>query len=231
MAPIRKQLGWRTIFNLLGPLSSPVDSSYAHSIADAIETPSLLEARLIGVARRDLGPAFIEAFRLSGARKAMVVCGAEDLDELSCAGPTYCWRIRADGDNEDSVLNSSGCIESFVLAPEDFGLPSHPLTAVQPGNEPSQNAAIFLRILRGELDDDDALVHFVLINTAALLVVSGVCDADTSCMGDGDDGRVIIDVGPGGGRWKEGVRRARWAIRSGRALKEWEAFVQATHSV
>jgi anthranilate phosphoribosyltransferase len=74
-------------------------------------------------------------------------------------------------------------------------------------------------------------LHFVYINTAALFVVSGICDADTSNMGEGDDGNVIKEVGPGGGRWKEGVRRAKWAISSGAAYSEWQKFVEVTNSV
>jgi anthranilate phosphoribosyltransferase len=50
-------------------------------------------------------------------------------------------------------------------------------------------------------------------------------------MGEGDDGNVIKEVGPGGGRWKEGVRRAKWAISSGAAYSEWQKFVEVTNSV
>src|SRR5580700_3391371 len=77
VAPIRKELGWRTIFNLLGPLANPVEK--------------VLEARVVGVARRDLGPVFADALKAGGSKKAMVICGAEDLDEISCAGETFCW--------------------------------------------------------------------------------------------------------------------------------------------
>ena len=57
VAPIRKELGWRTIFNLLGPLTNPVEGN--------------IEARLLGVARRDIGPVFAEALKMSGAQKAL----------------------------------------------------------------------------------------------------------------------------------------------------------------
>ena len=78
----------------------------------------------------------------------------------------------------------------------------------------------------GELPDDDPILEFVLMNAAALFVVSGLCDADASAMGP-----VVAERGPGGGRWKEGVRRARWAIRSGEAWRQWEAFAEATESL
>ncbi|KAF2233197.1 hypothetical protein EV356DRAFT_448942 [Viridothelium virens] len=216
VAPIRKELGWRTIFNLLGPLANPVHDT------------GLIEARVVGVARRDLGRTFAEALRLSGVKKAMVVCGEEELDEISCAGRTLCWRLV-----ERATKGGAGDveIEEFSLSPADFGFPSHALADVSPGKEPHENAEILLRILRNSLSSDNPILHFVLINTAALLVISGICDANESYMGSGDDGRVVSERGPGGGRWKEGVRRARWAIESGAALREWEAFVEATNQL
>lgn len=209
VAPIRKELGWRTIFNLMGPLANPVDPA--------------IEARMLGVARDDLGPIFAEALRIGGARKGLVVCGLEQLDEVSCAGPTLCWQLveRPGGPVE---------VEHFTLVPEDFGLSRHPLNTVSPGKEPVQNAEILRQILQGEVADDDPILEFVLLNTAALFVAAGVCDADTSAMGEGDDGNVITERGPGNGRWKEGVRRARWAIKSGVAWKMWEQFVEVTNS-
>jgi len=214
VAPIRKELGWRTIFNLLGPLANPLESS--------------LEAHLLGVARRDIGPVFAEALKLNGARKAMVVCGEEDLDEISCAGPTFCWRLVDRSTHEDSSTNDVD-IESFKLNPHDFGLPVHALKDVSPGKEPGENAKILLNILNNEVARDDPILDFVLMNTASLFVVSGICEADTSNMGPGDDGNVIKERGPGGGRWKEGVRRARWAVESGAALRQWEQFVEVTN--
>ncbi|KAK6858362.1 anthranilate phosphoribosyltransferase protein [Apiospora arundinis] len=212
VAPIRKELGWRTIFNLLGPLANPCDAA--------------IEARMLGVARDDLGPVFAEALRLGGARKGLVVCGVEQLDEVSCAGPTLCWQLVERQDNSGDVD-----VEHFTLTPEDFGLSRHPLSTVSPGKEPVQNAEILRKILAGEMAEDDPILEFVLINTAALFVVSGVCDANTSDMGSGDDGKVIAERGPGGGRWKEGVRRARWAVKSGAAWSMWEKFVEVTNEL
>ena len=224
VAPIRRQLPWRTIFNLLGPLANPTD------LRDATAPPAdaaLLEARMIGVARKDLGPVFARALRLGGARKAMVVCGDEELDEISCAGDTLCWRLQP-ADPLDPAAGET-VEEHFRLHPRDFGLPAHPLADVSGGKEPEENAAILARILNGEVADDDPILHFVLINAAALFVVSGVCDAETSDLGYGDDGVVITERGPGGGRWKEGVRRARWAVKSGEAARQWAKFVEVTN--
>lgn len=211
VAPIRKQLPWRTIFNNLGPLSNPVEE--------------VLEARVIGVARKDLGPAFAEALRMAGCKKAIIVCGDEELDEVSCAGKTLCWMLQPNQTTGETT------VEHFVVEPRDFGLSNHPLDDVSSGKEPEENAEILHRILHNELPDNDPLLEFILINTAVLFVVSGICESDSSNMGPGDNGKVVQERGPGGQRWKEGVRRARWALKSGEAWKQWEAFVKVTNDI
>ncbi|KAJ6004439.1 hypothetical protein N7522_006084 [Penicillium canescens] len=227
--PVRRGLGLRTIFNLMGPLANPVDWA--------------LEARVVGVAYQSLGPVFAEALRQTGAKKALVVCGQEDMDEISCAGPTNCWRLseypnpayRASDDGDDSSDEEDQNprtlvkLDTFQLHPSDFGLPSHPLSSVYGRKMPKDNAAKLMSILRNELPRDDPILEFVFMNVAALLVTAGVCEADTSNMGPGDDGKVITERGPGGGRWKEGVRRARWAIESGESLKCLEQFIEVSN--
>ncbi|KIX04263.1 anthranilate phosphoribosyltransferase [Rhinocladiella mackenziei CBS 650.93] len=223
-ATVRRELGLRTIFNLMGPLANPVE---AH-----------IEARVVGVAYQELGPVFAQALQLSGTTKALVVCGQEDLDEISCAGKTNCWLLResenpdykgdkdedsSDGDDE-AAPKYLAHVETFELEPADFGLPAHPLSAVGGGKLPKQNAAVLMSILRNERSPDDPILHFVLMNVAALFVVSGVCEADTCHSGE-----VIKERGPAGGRWKEGVRKARWCIESGKALEEFEKFIEFTN--
>ncbi|GLI75282.1 anthranilate phosphoribosyltransferase [Penicillium ochrochloron] len=230
--PVRRGLGLRTIFNLMGPLANPIDWA--------------IEARVVGVAYQSLGPVFVDALRQAGAKKALVVCGEEDMDEISCAGPTNCWRLSeypnpaykpSDGDDEDSSDDEEENpktlvkVDTFQLHPSDFGLPVHPLTEVYGRKMPKDNAAKLMSILRNELPRDDPILEFVLMNVAGLLVTSGICEADTSNMGAGDDGKVITERGPGGGRWKEGLRRARWAIESGEALKSLEQFIAVTNEL
>lgn len=218
-APVRKELGLRTIFNLLGPLANPIEWA--------------IEARLLGVASQSLGPVFAQVLKMGGIKKAMVVCGAEDLDEISCAGKTNCWMISGgdgksendNGDEDGGDTSSNATIEAFSLEPADFGLSTHPLSEVGGGKLPDENAEILMSILANQRPHDDPITEFVLLNVAALLVVSGVCEADTSNMGPGDDGHVIKERGPGGGRWKEGVRRARWAIESGRTLESLQKYI------
>ena len=234
VAPIRKDLGFRTIFNILGPLANPVEGT--------------IEARVVGVAERSLGPIFAEALRMSGARKALVVCGAEELDEISCAGKTYCWRLverpnpafrgpKDEADDDYTTSDDEGQprtlveMETLELQPSDFGLPTHALAEVSPGKLPHENAETLMKLLRNELPRNNAVLDFVLLNTAALYVISGVCDANESSMGHGDDGKVIREIGPGGLRWKEGVRRARWAIESGEALASLDRFIEITNEL
>ncbi|KAG6024544.1 hypothetical protein E4U41_001742 [Claviceps citrina] len=221
VAPIRKQLPYRTIFNNVGPLANPLED--------------VLEARVIGVGRRDLGPSFAEALRAAGCRKALVVCGEEELDEISCAGGTLCWLLREKEKNENGAPDGGDetavVIEHFTITPEDFGARRHPLSEVSGGREAAENAGILQKILCGEFAEDDPLIDFIAINTAALFVVAGVCESDTSDMGHGDDGNVLLERGHAGQRWKEGYRRARWAIRSGEAWKQWQAFVDVTNSI
>jgi anthranilate phosphoribosyltransferase len=227
-ASVRRDLGIRTIFNLLGPLANPVDWA--------------IEARVVGVAYQELGPVFAEALKLTGAKKALVVCGVEDLDEISCAGPTNCWMLkevenpgfRGPATEEDEEYTTSdeeapprtvSKLEEFQLSPADFGLPSHPLSQVYGGKMPMENAAKLMSILRNELPQDDPILDFVVMNTAALLVISGVCEADRCAAGE-----AIQERGAGGQRWKEGVRKARFCIESGQALRQLEKFIEITNS-
>ncbi|KPI42088.1 Anthranilate phosphoribosyltransferase [Cyphellophora attinorum] len=233
-ATVRRELGLRTIFNLMGPLANPVEEH--------------IEARIVGVAYQELGPIFARALQLSGANKAMVICGHEDLDEISCAGPTNCWFLRErpnpkyrpesvssmdtadDDDDEDEdrfrEREYISELETFTLEPKDFGLSRHPLSEVGGGRLPKQNANVLMSLLRNELPANHPILEFVLMNVAALLVVSGVCDADECEFGSGE---VIMETGPAGCRWKEGVKKARWCIESGKALGELEGFIEFTN--
>lgn len=211
VAAIRKELPGPSIFNLLGPLTNPAGPA--------------IEASVIGVKTTGLVPVFAEALRIIGARKGMVVCGVENLDEISCAGPSRCARLvnRATPHELPRVE-----IEEFALSPGDFGLPANPLSTVSPGLTPDKNADILSAILRGEREEDPIL-GFVLMNTAALLVISGICDSDACPFGRNSE--ISSEVGPGQGRWKEGVRLARHAIKSGRAFHMLKKFADVTNNL
>ena len=218
-APLRKEMGIRTIFNLLGPLAHPIEE--------------LVEARLVGVTERTLGPVFAEALRISGMKKAkgmtkaMVVSGREGLDEISCAGVTDCWKVT---EPLYGLEQAEVEIEHFQLNPTDFGFPTNPLSTIRGGDAPKDNAEILIRLLEGKLEKEDPILQVVLMNTAAMLVTSGICEAESSHMGHGDSGVVVTERGPGNGRWKEGVRRAKWAVGSGAALRSLKAFTDVSNS-
>ncbi|KAK8196546.1 anthranilate phosphoribosyltransferase [Zalaria obscura] len=147
-------------------------------------------------------------------------------------GTRVCGRVTAEWGAEGDGAGPEGVeVVPFVVAPEDLGLQRHPLVEVAGGKSPVQNAGILQTLLEGGLEEGDPILDFVLMNTAALLVLSGICDADESAMGEGDDGKVITERGPGGMRWKEGVRRARWCIKSGGAMREWQNFIRITNEI
>jgi anthranilate phosphoribosyltransferase len=143
ITPIRRHIGRRTIFNLMGPLANP-----AH-----------VTRQLIGIARPDYAPVYATALGQLGAEAALVVSGEEGLDEVSGAGPT--------------IAVTVGCIAMpDRIAPEDAGLPRHPILAIH-GGDPTYNAAALRRLLKGERG---AYRDAVLLNAAAALIVAGRID-------------------------------------------------------
>lgn len=120
---------------------------------------------VLGVAERALGRPFAESLHANGVARALVVCGVEGLDEISCAGETWAWALAPDG-----------TIDERVLHPAEFGLRTHPLQAVV-GDGAAENAATLKKLLtvRGEVEEGlEPVMDFVLMNASALLVVAGV---------------------------------------------------------
>ncbi len=120
LAPIRKALGRRTIFNLCGPLANPAG----------------VTRQLVGVAHPSLIALYRDAMALLGTEAALIVSGEEGLDELSIAGISYMAPFGLRGIGAE-------------LRPEDAGLPSHPLEQLRGGNA-EFNAAALRRLLDGE---------------------------------------------------------------------------------
>ncbi|MDE1915586.1 MAG: anthranilate phosphoribosyltransferase [Sphingomonadales bacterium] len=121
IAPIRKALGRRTIFNLMGPLANPAQVS----------------RQLIGIARPAYVPIYADALARLGTAHSFVVSGDEGLDELSLAGGNEC----AD------VLGNT--IAMHRVSAADAGLPVHPVEALR-GGDASYNADALRRLLMGE---------------------------------------------------------------------------------
>ncbi|KAF8158460.1 anthranilate phosphoribosyltransferase, TrpD [Crassisporium funariophilum] len=148
LVPYRKALPFRTMFNILGPLINPASP----------------RGMVLGVAEPEIGPTFAHSLGEGGVERALVVCGFEGLDEISCAGPTHAWELK------------HGKVTKKVLRPEDFGLPVHPLSAVV-GGIPEENAETFKTLLTSGKNIPETLIpilDFVLMNASALLVVAGI---------------------------------------------------------
>jgi anthranilate phosphoribosyltransferase len=121
VAPVRKDLGLRTLFNLLGPLANPAGA----------------RRQLLGVYAAQLVPVLARTLAELGCDRAFVVHGHGGLDEISTSGPTVVCEVR------------SGQVRQFELTPEDAGVPRAPLEGLR-GGDAQQNAEMLRGVLRGE---------------------------------------------------------------------------------
>lgn len=129
VAPVRRQLPFRTIFNLVGPLANPLDPEF----------------QLVGVSGERPARLVAGALARLGVRRAAVVTGAEGLDEVSLAGPTQV------------LLVQPGRMETRTWHPDDFGLETVPTAALRVSG-PAESAGRILRLLRGERGPDRDIV-------------------------------------------------------------------------
>lgn len=121
VAAIRKKLGRRTIFNLLGPLANPAGTQY----------------QLMGVYERKQVRPIAETLRNLGTKRAWVVHGADGLDEITVTDQTHA-----------AILHDDGTIEERTLSPSNFGLPQHNMDSLVGGNA-QDNAAALMALLKG----------------------------------------------------------------------------------
>ncbi|CAI6059822.1 Anthranilate phosphoribosyltransferase [Paenibacillus sp. JJ-100] len=117
----RKELGVRTIFNMLGPLTNPAGA----------------DRQLLGLYDRSRTPVIAEVLSRLGLKRALVVASHDGLDEISISAPTQVSELR------------NGEVQTYDLDPRDVGLSLHPLEAVL-GGDAAQNAEIIHRIFQGE---------------------------------------------------------------------------------
>ncbi len=120
VAPVRKELGIRTIFNILGPLANPLGASM----------------QLMGVYDESLVEPLSEVLTRLGVKKGMVVFGKDGLDEISISAPTKVYEIR------------NGWFKSYEIKPEELGLKLYDKNELE-GGDKEENAKITLEILNG----------------------------------------------------------------------------------
>jgi anthranilate phosphoribosyltransferase len=140
VAPARKQMGIRTVFNMLGPLTNPAGAN----------------AQVIGVYAGHLTELLAEVLGALGTRRALVVHGADGLDEISVTSESKITELREGG------------ITTYAVRPEDFGLTRASLKEIQ-GGDAEENARIILEVLQGT---PGPRRDIVLMNAAAALVAS-----------------------------------------------------------
>ena len=146
VGPVRAELGTRTIFNILGPLTNPAG----------------VKRQLTGAFSRDLIRPMAETLGQLGSERAWLVHGSDGTDELAISGVSWL-----------AALEEDGTIREAEIHPEDAGLPLHPFEAIL-GGTPEENAAALRALLAGEASAyRDAVL---LNSAAALVVAGKATD-------------------------------------------------------
>lgn len=144
-APVRKELGVRTLFNLLGPLTNPAGA----------------KNQVMGVFLRDLTGKLARVLQQLGSRHVMVVHGSDGMDEISISAPTFIAELK------------DGEINEYTVCPEDFGLKSAPVNAIQVSDAETAKA-----MLQGVLNNEAGPARdIVLLNAGAAIYVGGLADS------------------------------------------------------
>jgi len=121
VAPVRKELGVRTIFNILGPLTNPADAQHI----------------LMGVFHPDLVGIQARVLQALNMKHALVVYGRDGLDEISLEGPTLVGELK------------DGNVREYEIHPQDFGLSTAPTSQFKVANA-EESKAIILDVLNGK---------------------------------------------------------------------------------
>jgi anthranilate phosphoribosyltransferase len=144
--PVRRGLGFPTVFNILGPISNP-----------AGVTRQVIGVRSLGIART-----LANVLGQLGAERVLVVTSSEGADELTLGGSNHVV----------DYGRSRGTVEEYRLAPGDFGLDQRDLTGIR-GGDAQVNAGLTRSILAGEQGPHR---ETVLLNAAAALIAAGVAE-------------------------------------------------------
>lgn len=140
----RREIGIRTVFNVLGPLTNPANAT----------------AQLLGVYDKALTESLAHVLKKLGSEEAMVVHGLDGLDEISTVGKTAMAWLKGDK------------VSSLEVAPRDFGVKTAKLEDIK-GTTPEQSAEITFKILYGCNKKGDPKRNIVLVNASAGIVVGG----------------------------------------------------------
>jgi len=139
--PVRKEIGIRTIFNILGPLANPVKDTH----------------HLMGVFSEKLTEKIANVLKNMGLKRAAVVCGKGNVDEIILWGYTKISELK------------NGRIKTYKIKPEDFNIKRSSLSSVK-GGTPEENANILKEILENKRKD--AYYDVVLLNSGFALYIS-----------------------------------------------------------
>jgi len=140
----RREVGIRTVFNVLGPLTNPADAS----------------AQLLGVYDPRLTEPLANSLKSLGCEEAMVVHGLEGLDEISTIGKTRISWLRRDE------------VTTREMSPKDFGVKRTKIEEIK-GTTPDKSAEITFKILHGCCDANDPRREIVQVNGAAAIIAAG----------------------------------------------------------
>ncbi|MEM2517963.1 MAG: anthranilate phosphoribosyltransferase, partial [Candidatus Bathyarchaeia archaeon] len=144
VASVRRELGVRTVFNILGPLANPACAN----------------ARVIGVYEASLVDKVVMVLKHLGVKEAMVCHGLDGLDEISTIGKTLVAWLR------------DGEIKTLDVAPENFGVRKAKPEEIA-GTSPEESAELTFKILYGVLEEGNPKRDVVLVNAAAAIIVGG----------------------------------------------------------
>ena len=120
-APVRRELGVRTLFNLLGPLTNPANA----------------KRQVMGVFAKSLTAKLALVLQQLGSEHVLVVCGADGMDEISFTGDSYVAELK------------NGKVTEYILNPSQFGMPLHPLSSIKIQNA-DESKAMILDVLNGK---------------------------------------------------------------------------------
>ena len=146
-APVRRELGVRTIFNLLGPLTNPANA----------------KRQVMGVFSKDLTLKLAKVLQNLGAEHVLVVHGADGMDEISFTGDTFMAELK------------DGKVTEYTVNPTQFGLKIHALKSIRVENA-AQSKAMILDVLDGKasVGTQSAAREIVLLNAGAAIYVAGL---------------------------------------------------------